>query len=111
MHTVRFIRDDEEWVVEVPDGHNLLQASRVVDAPVQTLCNGVGTCVQCRVKIVEGGDSLSKPGALERDRLGNIFHITHERMGCQAKVHGDVTIEVLPVRLPRRSKRSRRTRR
>jgi len=105
---VRFVQGTEEWVVEVEDGDNLLEASRDVDAPVQTLCNGIGACVQCRVKVIEGEGHLSKPGALERDRLGNIFHITHERMGCQAKVHGDVVIEILPVRLPRRSRRKKR---
>lgn len=108
MHTVRFILDGEQWIAEVNDGENLLEASRRVDAPVQTLCNGIASCIQCRVKIVEGGDNLSKPGSLERDRIGNIFHLTGERMGCQAEVHGDVVVEILPVRLPRRSRRKKR---
>ncbi len=112
MPTVRFVRptpDGEEvWTVEVADGENLLDASRRVDAPVQTLCNGIASCVQCRVKIVSGGENLSPPESLEKDRIGNIFHITGERMGCQARVQGDVVVEILPVRLPRRSRRKKR---
>lgn len=109
MHRIRFVTaEGGEWTTDVADGESILEASRRVDAPVHTLCNGVGTCVQCKVRVVEGMERLSKPGPLERDRLGNIFHITHERMGCQARVHGDVVVEALPVRLPKRSRRSRR---
>ena len=108
MPTVRFRQDDEEWIAEVDDGDSLLEAARRVEAPVQTLCNGIGACIQCRVRVEAGAENLSTPGSLERDRLGNIFHITGERMGCQARVHGDVTIEIMPVRLPRRSRRSKR---
>lgn len=109
MHRVRFVTaEGGEWQAEARDGESLLEVSRRVEAPVHTLCNGVGTCVQCKVRVVEGMEQLSAPGALERDRLGNIFHITHERMGCQARVHGDVVVEALPVRRPKRSRRSRR---
>ena len=112
MPTVRFVRTtpapEEEWVVEVADGEDLLEASRRVDAPVQTLCNGIAACIQCRVKIVEGGENLSAPESLEKDRIGNIFHITGERMACQARVSGDVVVEIMPVRLPRRSRRKKR---
>jgi len=104
MYQVRFKKGDEAWDIEVPEGTTLLEAARDCDAPVQTLCNGVGTCVQCRVKVIDGFDALSTPEALEKDRLGNIFHITRERMGCQAQVLGDVTIEVLEARLPARKK-------
>ena len=104
MYRVRFQKGDSVWEMEVPEGTSLLEAARDCDAPVQTLCNGVGTCIQCRVKVVDGFEALSPPEALEKDRLGNIFHITRERMGCQARVCGDVTIEVLEVRLPARKK-------
>ena len=113
MHTVLFRKGDESWEIEVPEGTTLLEAARDCDAPVQTLCNGVGACVQCRVRVLEGFDDLSRPGALEKDRLGNIFHITRERLGCQVEVLGDVVIEVLEARLPERKKKrfSKRPRR
>jgi ferredoxin len=104
MPNVRFQKGDQIWEIEVEDGTTLLEAARDCDAPVQTLCNGVGACIQCRVRIIEGFDALSKPEALEKDRMGNIFHLTRERMGCQAHVEGDVVVEVLEVRLPARKK-------
>ena len=104
-HRVTFLNASGEWVTDVPAGTDLLEASRLCDAPVQTLCNGIGACVQCKVKIVSHGENLSEPGLLERDRLGNIFHITQERLGCQAQVTGPVTVEPLPARLPRKKRR------
>ncbi len=107
-HRVIFIDPTgDEWRVDVADGTSLLEAARRVEAPVHTLCNGVGACVQCRVRVRTGAELLSAPEALEKDRVGNIFHITGERMGCQARVHGDVVIETIPLRLPKRSKSAR----
>ncbi len=113
MHRVRFEKGEAVWEIDVTEGTTLLEAARDCDAPVQTLCNGVGACVQCRVRIIEGFDALSPPEALEKDRMGNIFHITQERMGCQVEVRGDVVVEVIEARLPERKKKrfSKRPRR
>ncbi len=106
-HSVRFLKDGSEWRVEVDAGRSLLEAAHLCDAPVHTLCNGIAACIQCLVRIVEGGEHLSPPEAIEKDRIGNIFHITGERLACQACVRGPVVVEALPVRLPKRSRRSR----
>lgn len=99
---VRFVKGDETWSITVPAQTTLLEAARDCGAPVQTLCQGIGACVQCKVVVLEGRDGLSRPEALEKDRLGNVFHLTSERMGCQARVVGPVVVEVLDPKLPRR---------
>ncbi len=106
-HPVRFVQGDAEWNVDVEEGVSLLEAARRCDAPVHTLCNGIAACIQCKVRIIDGGENLSAPDSLEKDRIGNIFHITGERLGCQAKVCGAVVVEALPVRLPKRDRRPR----
>ena len=109
-HRVVFRNSDGEWTTEVSTGANLLEASRQCAAPVHTLCNGIGACVQCKVKIVENTEHLSAPESLERDLIGNLFHITRERLACQARVSGPVVVEPLPVRLPKKKSRYRPTR-
>ncbi len=104
MYRIRFQKGDESWEIEVKEDTTLLEAAWDCNAPVQTLCNGVGACVQCKVRILEGFDALSEPDALEKDRLGNIFHLTRERMACQAHVRGDLVVEVVEARLPSRKK-------
>lgn len=102
--TVLFQNAEGTWSTVVPAGATLLQAAKQCDAPVHTLCNGIGACVQCKVRVIENGDHLSKPETLEKDLIGNIFHITGERLGCQARVLGSVTVEPLPARLPKRKR-------
>ncbi len=106
-HTVIFVRDTERWQVTVEPGDSLLKAAHACEAPVQTLCHGIAACILCRIKVVEGADHLSTPGTLEKDKIGNLFHITRERMACQALVSGDVVIEILPTTLGRKKRRRR----
>lgn len=101
-HRVEFFQGDRTWTVEVTEGDSLLRAAHACDAPVHTLCNGIGACVQCKVRVTHGMEHLSAPNALEKDRLGNIFHLTHERLACQSLVRGDCRVEALPVRMPRK---------
>ncbi len=101
-HRVEFFQDGQTWSIEVEDGETLLQAAHACEAPVLTLCHGIGACVQCKVRIEAGLEHLSKPENLERDRIGNIFHLTGERMACQAHVHGPCRVEALPLRVPKK---------
>lgn len=101
-HRVEFFQGDRTWTLEVTEGDSLLRAAHACEAPVHTLCNGIGACVQCKVRVESGMDRLSPPNALERDRLGSIFHLTQERLACQALVQGPCRVEALPLRMPRK---------
>ena len=96
----------QEWTTHVEHGASLLDAARQCEAPVHTLCNGIGACIQCKIRVVKNTAALSDPNDLEKDRIGNVFHITGERLGCQALVYGDTVIEPLPVRLPKKRRRT-----
>ena len=102
---VEFINAEGRWEAQANAGESILEVARRCEAPVHTLCNGIGACVQCKIKVIDGADALSRPDTLEKDRIGNIFHLTGERLGCQAKVYGDVTVEPLAVRLPKKRRR------
>lgn len=101
-HRVEFFQGDKTWTIEVPEGDSLLQAAHACEAPVHTLCNGVGACTQCKIRVADGWDALTPPTTLERDRIGNIFHLTQERLACQSRVNGPCRVEALPVRLPKK---------
>ncbi len=100
MAIVTFWRGDQTWEMQAEVGQRIFDLAHQLEAPVDTTCNGVGSCIKCKVKISSG--ALSPPTALERDRLGNIFHITHERMACQSYVtEQDVKLEIPQTRKPR----------
>ena len=81
---VEFHRGEERWRGQGREGESLLQLARRVGAPIESDCSGAGSCVLCRVKVK--ASLLSEPTRIERDRLGNLFHLTGERMACQAKL-------------------------
>lgn len=102
MVKVTFHQGSEVWISQGEVGQRIFDIAHQVAAPVQTICNGVGSCIQCKVKVLEG--EVSPPTPLERDRLGNIFHITQERLACQGTlVASDLKLEI-PLPRKRRSR-------
>lgn len=57
-------------------------------------CGGNCACTTCHV-IVKEDDNLSEPDEDELDRLDMAAGLTlHSRLGCQAVVKGDVTVDI-----------------
>lgn len=81
-------------IVEVEEGVNLLTALRENDTYIKSGCGGHATCTDCIIKIVSGEDNLTPPPFEELKLLGNVFHITKERLACQTMVTGNVTIDI-----------------
>lgn len=81
-------------VVEVEEGQNLLVALRDNDTYIKSSCGGHASCTDCVIKIVSGEDNITPPPFAELKLLGNVFHITKERLACQTMVTGDVTIDI-----------------
>ncbi len=81
-------------VVLVEEGKNLLEVLRAHDIYIKSSCGGVATCSDCICKIVSGEDNLESPTFQELKLLGNVFHLTHERLLCQTKMLGDVTVDI-----------------
>jgi ferredoxin, 2Fe-2S len=104
QYQVKFQRGDESWTITVPEETTLFEAARIAQAPVETLCHGIGACVRCKVRVVNG--ELMSPTPIERDRLGNIFHITGERLACQARVLGPIDLDISVAKRRRRSRHS-----
>lgn len=81
-------------VVEVEEGKNLLVALREQNIYIKSSCGGHASCTDCIVKIVSGEDYITPPPFEELKLLGNVFHITKERLACQTCLTGDVTIDI-----------------
>ena len=58
-------------------------------------CGGSCACTTCHIVVLSGDGNLSEADDDELDRLDLAPGLTlHSRLGCQAVVHGDVTIEI-----------------
>ncbi|MBO7635272.1 MAG: NADH:ubiquinone reductase (Na(+)-transporting) subunit F, partial [Paludibacteraceae bacterium] len=78
-------------VVEVESGSSLLNTLAVNGVHLPSACGGKGSCGQCKCQILEGGGEIldSEKGHFSRKEQMN-----HWRLGCQAKVKGDMSIKV-----------------
>ncbi|HEX2120510.1 MAG TPA: 2Fe-2S iron-sulfur cluster-binding protein, partial [Thermoanaerobaculia bacterium] len=72
------------------DDETLLDVARRAGAPLANSCGGVGVCARCRVRVIEGAESLSAPTSVET-RFSRGFQ-EGERMACQAVVTGDCAV-------------------
>ena len=94
MAKVRFLAHGRDWVVEVPLGTSLLQASKSVHAPEGDACGGVCACSTCHVYVTKGKELLTEAEEDEEDILDKAFDVrATSRLGCQATIDREGEIE------------------
>lgn len=75
----------------------MLDAALDGDVPLQHACGGFCACTTCHIRVKSGADQLSPIEDEEQERLESTADdVTAEsRLGCQAKILGDVTVEMV----------------
>ena len=62
---------------------------------LQHACGGNCACTTCHVIVKQGEENLTDMDEDEEDRIYMADNVTlHSRLGCQAVVKGDVTVEI-----------------
>ncbi len=81
--------------VEVQAGETILEGAVAHDIPLQHACGGFCACTTCHVLVTVGEKNLSESEEDEEERLDRATGVRlNSRLGCQAKVMGDVTVEI-----------------
>ena len=104
MPKVTFIKDGKETTVEFEsgklpfDGHGLpesfLDLSMNQHLGLEHACGGSCACTTCHLIVRKGMENLSEMSDAEADRLDTAWDLTTtSRLGCQAVIKGDVTVE------------------
>jgi ferredoxin, 2Fe-2S len=74
---------------------SLLDIAMNFGIPLEHACGGSCACTTCHVVVKQGDNNLSPADDDELDRLDMAADLTlHSRLGCQAVVLGDVTVEI-----------------
>src|SRR5262245_53169114 len=74
---------------------SLLDIALAHDVALEHNCGGSCACTTCHVIVRAGEENLSSMEPDEEDRLDMAEGLTiHSRLGCQAVVQGDVTVEI-----------------
>ena len=89
---LKFVPQNVE--VDVESDKTVLEISRELGLSVQSSCNGMCSCGDCRVFVREGETNLLLPSAKELKLIGQGHYIDQRRLACQLYCFGDVVIDL-----------------
>jgi len=81
-------------ILSINGEDTLLNQLKKAGKKIKSSCGGCATCGDCMIVVKSGELNLSPQTFEELRLLGNVFHITKERLSCQTKVVGDVTLDI-----------------
>lgn len=80
--------------VEGNPDKSLLQIAGENQIEIRSICKGVPSCAECRVKVVEGDQNLVPPNKAELALIGTSYYLDSRRLSCQMRCYGDVTVDI-----------------
>ncbi|RLE51318.1 MAG: ferredoxin, partial [Candidatus Methanomethylicota archaeon] len=78
----------------VAEGSTILDAAIKVGVDLSSICKGIGVCGKCQVVVVEGAENLSPLTDSEKRHLSDEKIGLGYRLGCQARVYGDIIVRI-----------------
>lgn len=89
---IKFIPQNIE--VEGTPEKTLLQIANENHIEIKSICKGVPSCAECRVKIKEGDSFVTPPSKAEIGLIGTSYYIDGRRLSCQVRCFGPVTVDL-----------------
>jgi 2Fe-2S ferredoxin len=89
---VRFVPLDVEH--EILPNQTVLQVANENGISIKSVCNGMPSCAECRVRLVEGEANVLPPGVKELNLIGTGYFIDQRRLSCQMLCFGDITVDL-----------------
>jgi uncharacterized 2Fe-2S/4Fe-4S cluster protein (DUF4445 family) len=81
----------------IHSGQTILDAARVSGVGLASVCGGMGTCEECRVRLITG--ILTDPTMIEKAALGGEALNSGWRLACQSEPLSDVSLFIAPESL------------
>jgi 2Fe-2S ferredoxin len=89
---VKFLPQNIEF--EIAAGESVLEVAKKNNVFIKSICGGVPSCSECRVKVVGGQHNILPPNFKEKSLIGSSYFIDQSRLSCQIKCMGDVTVDL-----------------
>lgn len=89
---IKFIPQNIE--VDVDPTKTLLKIAQENGLKIKSVCGGVASCAECRVKIVQGENSIPEPSKAELNMIGTSYYLDGRRLSCQIHCFGAVTVDL-----------------
>jgi ferredoxin len=92
MYKIKLLPQNIE--VEVNGDQTVFDQLKEKDIHINSTCGGCASCSKCIIKVVDGEDFMNDIPFEEKQLLGNVFHLTKERLACQLRVSGNLTLDI-----------------
>jgi ferredoxin len=89
---VKFVPQNVEH--EIKPGESVMHVAQDHGLYIKSVCKGVPSCAECRVRVVEGEHNVLPPNSEELSLIGTGHFIDHRRLSCQLKCFGDITVDL-----------------
>lgn len=89
---VKFVPQNVEF--EIRPGESVMHVAQDHGLYIKSVCKGVPSCAECRVRVVDGEHNVLQPGPEELSLIGTGHFIDQRRLSCQLKCFGDITIDM-----------------
>lgn len=89
---IKFLPQNIE--VEGTPDKSLLQIATENHLEIRSICKGVPSCAECRVKITDGEANVLPPNKAELSLIGTNHFIDGRRLSCQVHCFGNVTVDL-----------------
>ena len=96
---MKLLIQNTNQVIDVSEGESVLEALRRSSIDIRSSCGGFASCSDCVVKIIGEFNRINSVNFDEKKLLGNVFHITKERLACQVFPEQDAGEDVLTVEI------------
>ena len=80
--------------VDIDSDKTVLEISRELGLNIQSSCNGICNCGDCRVFIQDGEANLLPPTKKELKLIGQGHYLDQRRLACQVYCFGDVVVDL-----------------
>lgn len=88
---VKFVPQDVEY--EIKPGQTVMELAHEKGIPIRSTCNGMPSCAECRVKVIDGDWNTNPPARKELNLIGTGHYIDQRRLSCQMLCFGDIVVD------------------
>jgi ferredoxin len=89
---IKFVPQNIE--VEANPNKSLLQIATENNLEIRSICKGVPSCAECRIRLTSGESNVLPPTKAELNLIGTNYFIDGRRLSCQVHCFGDVTVDL-----------------
>jgi 2Fe-2S ferredoxin len=88
---VKFVPQNIE--VEIKSGQTVMDVAHKNGVAIRSTCNGMPSCAECRVRVVDGDWNTNPPSRKELGLIGTGYYIDQRRLSCQLLCFGDIVVD------------------